>query len=361
MLAEKYKEELPVLTDVKCQPCVSVIMPFEPKMNSKAAIKHSLKIAADKINRQLHANYAKDIADELSEKLKNVIGHLDFRTHKKSIAIYVSPAVEKVFYLDVNVREKVMVNTSFEIRDIVLNKKTEREFLLLVISGKKEKIYVGNENKLKLIVSNQIVHINRDLPEPVANFTNAATIKEIKLKKFLHYIDTGLPQILKYYPLPLFIMAPKKTMGYFENITKHHKNIIGFVHGNFDDATENELLKALEPELKNWDIARRNYLVSRINIAQDDLKLASGIHNVWLQANRRHKQLLIVEKDFYCPAFVTEKGETIFSNGNQENELIANDAVDEIIEKVLENGGDVEFVDELKDYNRIALIENTNG
>ncbi|MBK6634610.1 MAG: hypothetical protein IPG38_10090 [Chitinophagaceae bacterium] len=34
------------------------------------------------------------------------------------------------------------------------------------------------------------------------------------------------------------------------------------------------------------------------------------------------------------------------------------DAVDDVIEKVLENGGDVEFVDEgvLKEYQHIALI-----
>ena len=101
-------------------------------------------------------------------------------------------------------------------------------------------------------------------------------------------------------------------------------------------------------------------MISRIQIAQDNLKLATGIHDVWLHASRKYKQLLIVEKDFYCPAFVTEKGETIFSNGNKENEMIANDAVDEIIEKILDNGGDVEFVDALKDYNRIALIENNN-
>jgi len=31
--------------------------------------------------------------------------------------------------------------------------------------------------------------------------------------------------------------------------------------------------------------------------------------------------------------------------------------VDEIIEMVLKNGGDVEFVDDLKEYNHIALID----
>jgi hypothetical protein len=35
------------------------------------------------------------------------------------------------------------------------------------------------------------------------------------------------------------------------------------------------------------------------------------------------------------------------------------DAVDDVIEKVLENGGDVEFTDKdvLKDYQRIALVQ----
>ena len=65
-----------------------------------------------------------------------------------------------------------------------------------------------------------------------------------------------------------------------------------------------------------------------------------------------------MEKDFNCPAFVSAKGETFFYNSDKKNsECIAKDAVDNIIERVLENGGDVEFVDELKEYNHIALVE----
>ena len=74
---------------------------------------------------------------------------------------------------------------------------------------------------------------------------------------------------------------------------------------------------------------------------------------------RKIGQLLVVEKDFYCPAFVRANGETVFYNSDKKNgELIAKDTVDDIIEKVLENGGYVEFVDELKVYNHIALIEH---
>jgi hypothetical protein len=48
-------------------------------------------------------------------------------------------------------------------------------------------------------------------------------------------------------------------------------------------------------------------------------------------------------------------------NAEKQNQFETKDVVGDIIEKVLESGGDVEFVEELKDYNRIALIEYYHG
>jgi len=359
MLALKYKEALPLLPSAKYQPCISVIMPFEPKMNSKVIIMQSLKTACNKIERELYNNYEKNMAYEALNKLKNTIESLDYSTHKKSIALYISSAIQKVYYLDIAVNEKIIVTNSFEIRDTILNKKIEQKFLLLTISEKSYRIFAGNGRKLQLIASNNGALIQSEQPEPVTNFTDAEATEE-KLKRFLDYIDKRLAQILKVYHLPLFVMSAQKTMGYFESITRHQQAITGFLHGNFDDATEKGLLKPIEPYFKNWQAVKEKDIVNRLEIAQNDGNLATGIHDVWIRANHPHKQLLVVEKDFYCPAFVTEKGETIFTNRNGINTIIANDAIDDIIEKVLQNGGDVEFVDELRNYNRIALIKQIN-
>src|SRR5438045_9143598 len=85
MLARLYKEERSLLTAVKCQPCISVIMPFDPKMVSKTEIAHSLKKITDKIKYELYESRAGNIADEMLDKFKNVMEHLDYTTHKKSI------------------------------------------------------------------------------------------------------------------------------------------------------------------------------------------------------------------------------------------------------------------------------------
>ena len=87
------------------RPAISIIMPFEPKMNQKTALSHSLKIAADKVERELREAYSTEIIELVMGKLRSVISNLNYNTHKKSIAIYVSTVFEKVLYLDIAVEE----------------------------------------------------------------------------------------------------------------------------------------------------------------------------------------------------------------------------------------------------------------
>ena len=64
------------------------------------------------------------------EEIKGIIKNLNFNTYKKSIAIYVSPVFEKVLYLDIAVEEKIIIDESFEIRDLVSCKREIQEYLV---------------------------------------------------------------------------------------------------------------------------------------------------------------------------------------------------------------------------------------
>ena len=344
---DNYSEELALKhTTTDLQPCISVIMPFNPKMISKDELRVTLHHAYDEVKQQLLDYYGKEASKELLAKLQNVIDDLDYTTHKESIAIFVSPSVQKIYYLAIPVVQKIVVDTSFKIRNLVLNKKDNHEYLLLVISAKKEKIFVGNQETLTQIIFNRSDSLKRDLPERVANFTDKKTEKETELKNFLRYIDTSLELILKLYPLPLFVMTTKKTMGLFKQASKHAHLITGYVHGNFENVPESDLRKALEPQMENWRAVKEKDVRNRLGVAQNDLKLVTGVHEVWKHARRKQGRLLVIEKDFNYPTQLDPR-----------QEVASVDIIDDIIESVLESGGDVEFVDELKDYNRIALIE----
>jgi hypothetical protein len=356
--------EISEITDVvSYRPAVSIILPFEPKMNTKSELAYSLKVATNKVENELKNNYPAELATLVVEKLRSIVASLNYTTHRKSIAIYVSPVFEKVVYLDIPVNEKVVVADSFEIRDLVYSKKEVQQYLVLVISGKESKMYRGNGLTLSKIISDAPGSIHafvNDPPERVANFSDVNKRKERVLEKFLHHIDTSLHLILNVYHLPIIVLGPEKVLGHFKNISKHKDSVIDYVHGNFDNLGPEKLTTVLAPYLEQWSKLRQRDWLKYLERAAGSKKLAVGMRNVWREASNAKGRLLLVEKDYMYSAQRGGNKTVIYMPTKPYNKFShIKDAVDDVIEKVLESGGDVEFVDRdlLKDYHHIALIQ----
>ncbi|MBS1919360.1 MAG: hypothetical protein JST17_03805 [Bacteroidetes bacterium] len=351
-----------MLQAVTYTPCVSIIMPFEPKMSLKSELEYRLKIAVKKVDIELLAAYPAEREKTIINRLKYLISNLDYHTHKKSIALFISPVIEKVFYLDFPVEEKIIIDDSFEIRDLVYNKKEIHKYLVLVLSAKRTRIYLGTFSTFVRIVSNLPDHVAaylNDSPEQVSNFSDASSRKEVMLGKFLRHTDAGLSIILNAYSLPLFVIGTDRVIGHFKKITHNEKRIRGYVRGNYDDATEDELYKAIKPQIANWKKVKQQYLLQQLDAAAGSKKLVSGMENVWREAMNKKGKLLVVEKNYIYQAFPGMSPDFIYVEQNMSTkDIFIKDAVDDVIEKILENGGDVEFVDPgvLKDYEKIALI-----
>ncbi len=153
-------------------PSVSIALPFEPKMSQRSEWEPSLKAALGKVEKELMAGYSSAVAMSLIKKLQVLISNLNTATHKKSIAIFVSPAVEKVMYMDIQVEEKVVVNAAFRIRDLVNCRKKGIEYLVLLLSARQSKMYRSEGGHLRLIKSNTPQNVYaylNEVPERAAN------------------------------------------------------------------------------------------------------------------------------------------------------------------------------------------------
>ncbi len=351
-----------IIEAVHYRPAISIIIPFEPKMGLKTELAHSLKTSADKVELELRENYPVEMATMMMHKLRAIIRNLNFNTHKKSIAIYLSPVFEKVLYLDIAVEEKIIVNESFEIRDLVYCKKQLHKYLVLLLSGNESRIYLGNSSTFVPIVTDTpasiFAYVN-EVPERVANFSDISERKEIMMNKFLRHIDNSLDIILNAYRLPLFVLGTKRLLGHFKKLTRHAGSVVEFVHGNYEKVTEQQLKEILEPNITDWKKVMQRDLLNQLEEAGGKHKLAIGMKEVWREAMNHNGRLLVVEK---CYMYAAEKGgrEEVINKATEPYNKYSyiKDAVDDVIEKVLENGGDVEFVDEdlLRDYHQIALI-----
>ena len=356
-------EEKDLLDATKYRPSVSIILPFEPKMSIHKELEYQLERTVSQVEKNLVNSYPVEKAKPVIDKLKLLTKKLDFSTYKRSVAIFVSPLIEKVYYLDIPVEEKVVIDESFEIRDLVYSKKEIHKYLLLVLSASRSQIFLGNTTQFFRIVANtteNIASVKNDVAERVGTFSDPSARKEIMLDKFLHHVDNGLGHIINAYALPLFVMGTNRTLGHFKKITHHRDRIINYIHGNFEGASETEIRNAIAPYIADWKKIKENDLLLQLDEAMSAKKLTAGIQEVWKEVTRKKGRLLVVEKNYMYPADHGVEADVIYPKGEIANtSFFIHDAVDDIIEKMLESGGDVEFVDEgvLKDYKRIALIK----
>lgn len=327
-------------------PSVSIIMPFDPKMTSERLLFDSLGANILKAEQFLIEGFPLEIAMLVINKLKSVIKYLNYSTYKKSIAIYVSPVFEKIIYLDMEVEERVVVEDSFEIRDIIHSKKEIKDYLILVFGEEETKIYLDNIVAVQQIFSNrsEIKKSNCGL-----SFT----------EKYLQHVDIILDVILQSFRVPLFVLGDKYVMHRFKNITKHACSIIEYAEHDCKNISPGKLRNTVSPLIHNCHIVKQKMLRQQLKHASGSHKVISGINEVFKEVMRHQGHLLLVEKNYRYPDSNDSSSELIAKAVRPYSQFsYINDAVDDVIEKVLEEYGDVEFVDKglLKNYDHIALI-----
>lgn len=356
-------DEKAILNAVKYLPAVSLIMPFEPKISLKSDLEYRLKMAIGNVEKELMNTYPAEKALPVINRLRKLSGQINYNTHKKSIAIFLSPMVEKVFYLDIPVEEKIIIDESFEIRDLVYQKKQDVQYLVLMLSAKRSIMFLANGSDMKLVKSNMAdhaAHAEKDTPERVANFSDPEERAEVLLDKFLHQMDADLTLMLKAYPLPVFVMGTERVLGHYKKLTRHEQDITEFIHGNYEDLPEPEIFKIVQPHISNWRRVKQVDLLQQLEKAMGAKKLAYGMEEVWQAATHKNSRLLLVERNFMYPARQGAEPDIIYKEQMPTDyPFYIKDAVDDVIQKVLENGGDVEFTEDgmLKDYGHIALIQ----
>jgi len=357
-------EVITVLQTTNYLPSVSIIISFTPKITERAEMEHKLKLMMDHVEKELMKAYAAEKYKPVMVKLQTLVQNIDFDAFRKSLAIFASPLFGKIYYFDILVEEKVVIDQSFEIRDLIYGEKMIHKYLLLILSGERIRFFLGDSSgliRLSTGIPDHIAAYKNDIPEKVSNFSDPSYRKEVLLDKLMKHADQALDLLLKTYPLQVFVMGTERTIGHFRKVSHHINDIIGYISGNYESATEAVLLEALTPHIAEWlEKSRWPAIRTSLDNAMSAKKLVTGVHEVWKAAAQNRGQLLLVEKNYrYAARFEANTDEIFDADITSGSSLFIKDAVDDIIEKVLHSGGDVEFVNEglLKDFGRIALIE----
>ncbi len=358
-----YTAKREAISAVEFLPAVSIIIPFTPLISAKKNIEYNIKNVLGKVESMLVNEYSIKNAIPVIIKLRNLFCNLNFNTTKKSVAIFVSPVVERVYYFGVEMEEKIVIDPSFTISDFIGCKKEKKEFLILLLGEQFSKMYLGNGSKLKLIKSNMLANTRgyeNACIEKNPGGIEMTNQKECTINQFLSQMDKGLSMMLQSYPLPVFVAGPEGLLEQFKTITQNDDSLVQYIPGDYDEAPESELSFAIAPFVSRWKKLKQDHLLKQVNKAKKQYKLKTGITETMKASVHNRVKLLVVEKQFVKYFHGSKNYSPFFKIDTTPKEVyFIKNEVDEIIKNVLESGGDIEFVDDglLKNHRHIALIE----
>ncbi|MEO8820080.1 MAG: hypothetical protein ABI267_07775 [Ginsengibacter sp.] len=95
------KENIPhdqTLNESKNFPRVSLVIPFSPEMTKKTGLAEVLASAADKAEKNLLKKYSEEKVSPVIKKLRLLTEKVECSKDEKTLAIFVSPFAEKIYY-----------------------------------------------------------------------------------------------------------------------------------------------------------------------------------------------------------------------------------------------------------------------
>ncbi|GEM_PF-4369000 len=353
---------------------VSIVVPLEEGFSNQKknfiSIKDALKEARDEVARY---PIDRDLALKMREQFKRFEEEIDFHAGGGTFVAFIDEDDITTFQLPFTTAKKVVVDTTFEVRDLIFTLNRLTTYWVLKLSMKNTELYFGFEDKL---------YAETDFFMP--SYDNAFTTrrkeygslyrwriggydqekKEVETRKlYFKRIAEQVEEILEQTPhTPLFVMGTEKNLGYFRNTTNLGKQVASEIKGNYEFLTVGQVGKLVWPYVQEWVEKRRaQFLKEELEEAFKNKRIATGTQDVWKAAVEQRIFILGVERKFIQPAAVSNANPYELMLGTQAPDGFTphKDLVDDIIETVLQKkDSEVVFVNpsDLEDHGRIVAI-----
>ena len=336
------------LAGKKDRPAVSLVIPTHPawpgyKIDMEM-LKNKLKDAEAALQR---SGYDSNKIGQAVYEIYKAAETVDLAHLSKGLVLYASPGYHKVIYLPFEPVEKLIIDQSFETRDLVYLLKASPAYALLALSQNRVRLFEGQDDTVReekiAGMPENIDTVERDYPSRVGNFTSTPEINEEKLKKFIRKVSDSVTNRYKTSDKLLIVAGTPKLLAYFRQFSHLGDKVIDYIGGNHDHITLSVVRDLVKPSLLKALDREEEKSLKRLSDAAGAKRLVSGPARVWSAAAEGRISALVIEKDCRYSGRKTQDGFTFLPDTHYDASSPVPDAVDEIIERTLAKGGDVVF------------------
>ncbi len=349
--------------------CVSVIIPThrtspDRRVDSEVLNK-SIRHAKSIINGK---NPPVAITTMLTASLDRLAHEFDPVHAIDGLGLFVSPETARLVFFPFPVKEKIIVDNTFEVRDLYYLEQFSKPYYVLQLTKDEAHLFLMETGAVAREVTNTYFPMKNEQEYEYSRSSlgtsygfagkgfekDKSIVNKTRLESFYKEVAQNVMPYTK--AGDLLISGAKHILTGFDALRDRRLKIKGRITGNFKEL--NDLI----------DHARTTYYECKqheIQMIIDSLKemigtkrVAHGVRNVWSAAIAGKGDTLLVEKDLRNEGIALPDGGLANLTDNLLIKNTRTDKVDHIIDTILDKGGKVIFTEEnqLADYDHIALI-----
>ncbi|MCS7061990.1 MAG: hypothetical protein RMN25_12615 [Anaerolineae bacterium] len=356
------RREIQLLRQIKGYPCVTITLPTHRTSPDNRQDPIRVKNLVKQAGERLLGEFNKREIEPLLVRLEQIANDIDYRHTLDGLAIFVNRDFGRAVYLPFTLKERVVIDEDFFTRDLVYALNRTPRYWTLALSERPTRLFHCTRDDFVEIQDGgfPLVHEGPggEMNLPGGEGINKSAYRDERHRQFFRQVDAALKPFMAAEPLPLAVVGVERFLSLFNEITAHRNAILTTLTGSHDKTSSHKLAKLVWPLVQANLAEQRRQVLDELDKAIGERKFASTVGEVWRYAKEGRGRLLLVEEDFHTPARVDESGMHITPVEDAGAPGVIDDAVDEIIETVLDKQGQVVFVDNgaLEAHQRIALI-----
>jgi hypothetical protein len=355
------RAELRRLQTHRDYPSVSLLTPTHRTAPANKRDRIVVKNLVSKAIERLHKEFSKREVAAVVKSLEGLVAKLDWQHLEDGLALFASRDEAHAITLPFKVKARVQVDATFATRDLVFTLNRTARYRVLVLTEKPTRLYEARARDLTEYTRAPfpLEHTGpggRD-KLPGGKGVNASAVRDDAHRQFFRRVDEALEALQKVDRQPVVLVGIERYLAFYQEIARDPDSIIGMITNSDANPNPATLGKTVWPVFQSGSTLRRSRALARLSEAVRANRHASGMHQVWRAAFEKRVQVLLVEQDFSYPADLGPEGATLLPfTGKGEGAM--DDAVDELIERVMADGGEVFFYEPgtLDTHQQIAGI-----
>ena len=341
-------------------PSVSILAPTHRTAPSNKQDPIRVKNLIRKAIERLHDEFTKREVAAVVKNLQQLVREVDWEHTLDGLALFASRERSTAVSLPFRVKPRAVIDETFATRDLVYAFNRAPAYRVLVLS-QKPTLYEGwttvlDEHKAKPF---PMVHRGPGGASklPGGQGINPSAVRDEAHRKFFRSVDDAVDALQKANPLPLVVVGVERNLAFYREVTRQSGAIVGMLAGNHDQTSPSALGKLVWPVFQTGATLRKTEALVQLDEAVGAHRHASGIDQVWRAAVAAKCRFLLVEKEFKYPADLSPEGDRLLPYTGQ-GPAALDDAVDEVIERVMETGGEVFFYPSgtLEVHQKVAAV-----